>query len=639
MEYEKEPGKKPYKSTFNNALWSLREMIKDAPVTLFLMVLEVPPAVFLAWSEVRLPALVVGEVTNGGAAAGMTDRAVIAASEMTNAAAAAGGIMNRAALTVGLFLLAVLLATILRDACGAVLNVLLQRYRYIQGARLDRKALECFYQTFEKKETRDLHGRAELASWMMNGRQPLSDVPRHSLALLENLMCYVLFGTVISFVTPWLVVFLTLAPAVNVLCARAYRTWEYSTRAQRADNERRLDYIVSRPADYAAWKDIRIYGMAGWFKEIFGELLSTDIMWLRRMTFRQFLSRLADLAVILLRDGAAYAVLISQAVRGVVTAEEFVLYFGAVSAFAGFVGNIVNEWNAIGNAGLYICDFREFLDLPDMQPEGTKTMEDRPDGAPEIVFDHVSFRYAGAEQDTIHDLSVVIRAGEKIALVGMNGAGKTTLVKLLTGLYAPAAGQIRIDGVPAADFRREEYYKLFAPVFQDVRLGPFSIAETVTGMPKGGGDEAKAEACLRRAGLGEKIGALPKGIHTMMDKLLDPDGTDLSGGEKQKLMLARALYKDAPVLVLDEPTAALDPIAENEIYQQYGAMTAGKTSIFISHRLASTRFCDRIFFLENGRIAEQGTHSELIELGGAYSRLYEIQSCWYREDYKGGETE
>ncbi len=202
----------------------------------------------------------VGEVTNGTAAAarGMTERVVLEAGGMTNPAA-----LEHAALTVGLFLLAVLLASLLRDTCGAVLNVLLQRYRYTQGVRLDRKALECFYQNFEKKETRDLHSRAEWTSWMMNGRQPLSDMPRHSLALLENVMCYVLFGAVISFVTPWLVALLTLAPAVNILCARAYRTWEYSTRAPRADNERRLVYIISRPADYAAWKDIRIYGMRG----------------------------------------------------------------------------------------------------------------------------------------------------------------------------------------------------------------------------------------------------------------------------------------------------------------------------------------------------------------------------------------
>lgn len=223
--------------------------------------------------------------------------------------------------------------------------------------------------------------------------------------------------------------------------------------------------------------------------------------------------------------------------------------------------------------------------------------------------------------------------------MGLNGAGKTTLVKLLTGLYVPTAGEIRVNGVPMVDFRLEEYYKLFAPVFQDAGTGPFTILETVTSRTDGGGDRERAEACLRDAGLGDKIDSLPRGLDTVLDKQLDKDGTDLSGGEKQKLMLARAIYKDAPILVLDEPTAALDPIAENQIYLQYNAMTVGKTSLFISHRLASTRFCDRILFLRDGEIAELGTHDELMALGGAYSKLFEIQSCWYRDDYKGGAEE
>ena len=261
-----------------------------------------------------------------------------------------------------------------------------------------------------------------------------------------------------------------------------------------------------------------------------------------------------------------------------------------------------------------------------------------PSGDYELRLEDVSFRYPYASKDVISHISLTIRPGEKLAIVGSNGAGKTTLIKLLCGFLDPTEGRVLLNGEDIRQYNRRDYYDLFSAVFQDFSVLEASVAENVA-QRADNIDMEKVQACLERSGISETVAALPNALETKIGRQVYEDGVELSGGQMQKLMLARAFYKDAPIIVLDEPTAALDPIAENEIYLKYNEMTEGRTALFISHRLASTRFCDRILFLEQGHIAEDGTHESLLSLGGKYAELFEIQSHYYKDRETKGDAQ
>ena len=606
--------KKPTHSVFSNFAWSLKMLLKYSKAAFFITALFIPINIGLRYLEIYLPSLVVSEITNGQT-------------------------LTHSLLSIGIVMLLIMLGNIIVQALGHIRNSTLGIYRYKMTALVTRKQLSMFYQTYEQKKVRDLANRASNATQMWDGVQPLTDIVYSGFGMIENLLGYILFGSVISFASPWLVPILTVAPIVNILSVKAYNKWEYAHRSKMTDLNQKLGHVEELPDDFAAAKDIRIYSMASWLRECYRDLSEQRAKWDRTTVKKSFLSRIADLVVILIRDGGAYALLIHMFYSGKIGIDEFVLYFAAISSFASWVGGIISCWNKANTVSLKLCDFRDFVDYPEYDGSGIAKAADHMNTVPEIEFKNVSFRYDGAEQDTIHDLSLKIKSGEKLALVGLNGAGKTTLVKLLCGLYRPTSGEIFFNGIPLSDFKREDYYKLISPVFQEIRTAFFSLAETVSGKSTAETDLEKAETCMRQAGLGAKIDALPDGIHTKLNKKVHENGTELSGGEAQKLMLARALYKDAPLLILDEPTAALDPIAESKIYNEFNVMAKNKTSLFISHRLASTSFCDRIILLENGNITEEGTHQELMAANGTYKGLFDIQSCWYKEDMEGGDSE
>ena len=291
----------------------------------------------------------------------------------------------------------------------------------------------------------------------------------------------------------------------------------------------------------------------------------------------------------------------------------------------------------IQHCSLQTDDFRTFMEWP---VEETGEFEDLSEvvksGKLNFEFRNVGFKYEGAENYALKNLNLKFPAGQRLAVVGLNGAGKTTFIKLLLRLYDVTEGEILLNGVNIKKFRRNDYYNMFAPVFQNVELFAFPMAENVSMQNPENTDKALASTCAEMAGLKEKVENLPHGIDTELLKVVHEDGVDLSGGEKQKLALARALYKNAPVIVLDEPTAALDALAEYELYQNFDKMIQEKSAVYISHRLSSTRFCDVIAMFVAGEMVEYGTHEELIKKGGAYAEIFEVQAQYYDKEEEEG---
>ncbi len=330
----------------------------------------------------------------------------------------------------------------------------------------------------------------------------------------------------------------------------------------------------------------------------------------------------------LIPELAVFLVTAAKAFLGVFGIGNFILYRGTVKRFVDAVTNFARDLTRLRENNEYLLQLYEFLDLPDDMYHGTLAVEKRDDIDYEIEFRDVSFRYPGTENWVLRHVDMKFRIGDKLAIVGENGSGKTTFIKLLCRLYDPTEGRILLNGIDITRYRYQEYLSLFSVVFQDYKLFQFSLADNVACSPDC--DQDKVRSCLIRAGFGDRLAQLEKGIHTPLGRDYENDGIDLSGGEEQKVALARALYKDGPFVVLDEPTAALDPLAEAAVYEDFRKIVEHKTAVFISHRLSSCRFCDDIIVFDRGCLIQRGNHEQLAAREGKYRQLWNAQAKYYR---------
>ena len=335
--------------------------------------------------------------------------------------------------------------------------------------------------------------------------------------------------------------------------------------------------------------------------------------------------------------GFAYLFVCLKAWAGAFGVGSVTQYVGAVTALAKGVSDLMKTLGNLKNNGVFLRTSFEFLDLPDRMYQGSLTTEKRADRQYEVEFKDVSFKYPGSEDYALRHVSMKFKIGERLAVVGRNGSGKTTFIKLLCRLYDPTEGQILLNGIDIRKYKYEDYLQVFAVVFQDFQLLAFPLGQNVAATQNY--DRKRAEKCLRMAGFGERLDSMPEGLDTCLYREFDEKGVEVSGGEAQKIALARALYKDAPFIVLDEPTAALDPIAEYEVYSHFDELVSDKTAIYISHRLSSCKFCDEIAVFDHGQVVQQGSHDSLLaDEDGQYAKLWHAQAQYY-EKHKDGEPE
>lgn len=435
----------------------------------------------------------------------------------------------------------------------------------------------------------------------------------------------------IGMLSPFILAGLIISIFTRFYISRRVHTFRYSKKEELSHYTRKKEYYHKITHDFAYGKDIRIYGLKERVLGNYDTEIINYVSVLKKISHKEYRMGFLELLVVLLSDSIIYVILVYQVINGM-PISDFSMYLAAILSLSTYFGQAVETISNMINEGQYVYEFYQMIDKNMMDQGGTHKKIEK--DTLEIQFEHVSFCYPGTERYIYKDLNFTIHKGEKLAIVGINGAGKSTLIKLVTGLFHPTEGKILVNGIPYEAFSAEEYRSMFSAVFQEVNVLAYTVAENVACTSEQI-DRERVWKCLERVGLADKVRGFEKGIDQVLLKVIDENGTDFSGGEKQKLAIARALYKDANMIILDEPTAALDALAEASIYESLNDLIEDKTAIYVSHRLASTKFCDKIALFDTQGLKEYGTHEELMKQQGEYFKMFTIQGKYYQK----GDTE
>lgn len=501
------------------------------------------------------------------------------------------------------------------------------------GMEIDYKILDTDFINIDNQTNKNKIEKALVAVYQ-NHDIGFPALTEGSRIFIVNIICLIIYLLISAKLNILIMILLIISPIFSLYASNKNIKWLEKNKDNWVKYDKKIRYLKTQTTDLKNGKDIRLYKIQHWFVDLYYNLVNSRVSWYDKEYRRIFLIQLLDRIVFCVQSIIVYGYLLYKVTNGMDIAT-FTLYLGVVSGISTFIKTAFDKYAYMQKNNVSVNDYLSYIHTPDIsnRDEGEEIPKCN---TYEIRFENVSFKYPDTDKYLFENLNLTIKKGEKLALVGANGAGKTTFIKLLCGLYTPDNGDIYINDINIKDINIKKYYNLFSVAFQEVFAFAFTIAQNVTCTSNEDIDFEKVSKCLEMAGLKEKIGSLPNGVNTNMLKEFDDEGIVFSGGEMQKLMLARALYKDSPIIILDEPTAALDPIAENEMYEKYNSFIDNKTSIFISHRLSSTRFCHRILFMKDGKLIEDGTHDELMNLNGEYANMFEVQSHYYQkevEDY------
>ena len=532
-----------------------------------------------------------------------------------------------------LLLLLILLFIVIQIVTSFINEILSLGYTVIRATipfkMITRSSLNMDYQIFELKETKDKFLKAQ--DGVGSNYDGIEGLYRDFPNLIIAILGFLIFGLTTIFISHYVLIIIIVIFVINLATSRfiAKKDNKYKDEISKISSKISYFSLVSESEKEA--KDIRSYSLSSKFKKILDGYQSSIGKIIFKLNFLWFLPEFELSIGAIIRDLVAYGFLIYQVINGDIVVSEFVALISSITAFNSYIDKISTSLDNNIRRGIEISYFKSFFDIKNKFNYISKVSdEDIILSKPfEININNISFKYEGSDNYIFKDFSLKIKEGEKIALVGINGAGKTTLAKLLVGLYYPSEGDILINDVSIKDFNINNYYKHVSMVNQNIYPLAFTIKDNIICNDKF--DENKFNQVLIDSGLKEKINSLKNKENTYISQNFSSEGINLSGGEMQKMYLARALYKDSSFLILDEPTSALDPLAEGELYNKYATLVKNKTSIFISHRLSSTRFCDRIYFLKNGTIVEEGSHDELMAKKKEYYKMFNVQAKYYQD--------